>query len=628
MAQPAPTFSIGAVFLSYASQDAAAARQIYEALGGAGVEVWFDQSELRGGDAWDAKIRRQIRECALFMPLISANSDARSEGYFRLEWKLAVDRSHLMAEDAPFILPVVIDGTGEAQARVPDRFRDVQWMRVRGDPTPDFVSQVKGLLGPQPLKEPTTKGAESPGPGTKSPSGRPSRSRIGFAVALAAMIAIALMVYLRRSRPNPPASLAAGAPTTATRDWPKDPDLKRALTMLDQMQSSPESYHLAEEIVKGVLARNTFDPEAVTSMARVQVWFLVRGFDSSPERRQQAKHYTDRALLLAPEEPEALAAAGVYRYMAYVSGPLAGSGVPYLKKAMARDSSNPMYGRYLALEMARVPGANPADVIAAGKRNALNFPTNILAQYDYARLLVYMDAPIAESEAAFDQTLKVAPIPNAIAYKAWISLWARGDLVEMKSWIDRMPPESRSLERGVFMGFVHAFFSQQPQESIDSVQEFTGHWLEDFDYHGPKGLLLGSLLQMDGKNDLAKLQLADALAEIQRRRTQDPSEIYYTEPWILAALGRKDEAWASWRLIADSLSHPYIVRLSSDWVFQPIPFALLLGDRKEALRLIKEAASRDVGRQVIRSAMAVDPRMAAFRNDPEIVRLLAEPAGR
>ena len=54
----------GAVFLSYASQDAEAARKICEALRGAGIEVWFDQSELRGGDIWDRKIRQQIRDCA------------------------------------------------------------------------------------------------------------------------------------------------------------------------------------------------------------------------------------------------------------------------------------------------------------------------------------------------------------------------------------------------------------------------------------------------------------------------------------------------------------------------------------------------------------------------------------
>ena len=40
-----------AVFLSYASQDAEAAKRICEALRAAGVEGWFDQSELTGGDA-------------------------------------------------------------------------------------------------------------------------------------------------------------------------------------------------------------------------------------------------------------------------------------------------------------------------------------------------------------------------------------------------------------------------------------------------------------------------------------------------------------------------------------------------------------------------------------------------
>ena len=53
-----------AVFLSYASQDAEAAKRICEALRAAGVEVWFDQSELVGGDQ---KIRNQISaKCRAF----------------------------------------------------------------------------------------------------------------------------------------------------------------------------------------------------------------------------------------------------------------------------------------------------------------------------------------------------------------------------------------------------------------------------------------------------------------------------------------------------------------------------------------------------------------------------------
>ncbi len=74
-----------AVFLSYASEDAEPAQRICAALQAAGIEVWFDRSELRGGDAWDTAIRKQIKSCALFIPIISNNTRARIEGYFRLE---------------------------------------------------------------------------------------------------------------------------------------------------------------------------------------------------------------------------------------------------------------------------------------------------------------------------------------------------------------------------------------------------------------------------------------------------------------------------------------------------------------------------------------------------------------
>ena len=99
-----------AVFLSYASQDAEAAQKIAEALRAGGIEVFLDQSELRGGDAWDQKIRKQIKTCALFIPVISHATHDRREGYFRLEWKLAVDRSHLMDAELAFLLPVNLHG--------------------------------------------------------------------------------------------------------------------------------------------------------------------------------------------------------------------------------------------------------------------------------------------------------------------------------------------------------------------------------------------------------------------------------------------------------------------------------------------------------------------------------------
>jgi TolB-like protein/Tfp pilus assembly protein PilF len=138
----------GAVFLSYASQDVDAAKSLCDALRAAGCEVWFDQNELAGGDAWDAKIRGQIKACSLFVPMISANTNSRLEGYFRREWKHAVERTYDMDESLPFLVPVVIDGTTDPEARVPERFRHAQWTKLPGGKAPPaFVERVRKLLG-------------------------------------------------------------------------------------------------------------------------------------------------------------------------------------------------------------------------------------------------------------------------------------------------------------------------------------------------------------------------------------------------------------------------------------------------------------------------------------------------
>jgi TolB-like protein/Tfp pilus assembly protein PilF len=139
-----------AVFLSYASQDAEAAQKICEALRASGVAVFFDQSELRGGDVWDQKIRREIHDCTLFIPVISANTAARHEGYFRLEWDLADQRTHMIARSRTFVVPVCLDATTQLAADVPESFRRVQWTRLPdGDAPPAFVERIKRLLSPE-----------------------------------------------------------------------------------------------------------------------------------------------------------------------------------------------------------------------------------------------------------------------------------------------------------------------------------------------------------------------------------------------------------------------------------------------------------------------------------------------
>ena len=219
---------VKAVFLSYAREDTEAARRIADALRGFGVEVWFDQSELRGGDQWDAKIKKQIRECALFLPLVSTQTQERSEGYFRREWKLAVERTHDMAAGRAFVVPVVIDDTAETVAEVPEEFMRFQWTRlVNGEPTPDFVAQVKRLL--ETPRKPALK-ADLPRPPTLPPmlkqaalakataeTPRPKQPAIPgwmWGVLAAVLVIVAVDIFaLRKPEPAPIVATAIKPPS-------------------------------------------------------------------------------------------------------------------------------------------------------------------------------------------------------------------------------------------------------------------------------------------------------------------------------------------------------------------------------------------------------------------------------
>jgi TIR domain len=155
------------VFLSYASEDRKAARRLGDALPAYGLEVWYDESELGGGDAWDQKIRKQIRDCDYFMALISAQTEARHEGYFRREWRFAVERTLDMADDHMFLLPMAIDDTDQARARVPEKFLAVQWLRVPGgEPTPAFEALCRRLAT----------GVTSEPPAARRPNARPTQA--------------------------------------------------------------------------------------------------------------------------------------------------------------------------------------------------------------------------------------------------------------------------------------------------------------------------------------------------------------------------------------------------------------------------------------------------------------------
>jgi len=137
----------GAVFISYTRDDLAAVQRLKAGLDAAGVVTWFDLERLEGGDDYDRKIQRNIGRCSYFVPVVSAHTQRRLEGYFRREWSYAIDRSRNMADEAPFILPVCIDDSDAHGAGVPDKFKSIHFTRLPGGEVhPEFARRLSELV--------------------------------------------------------------------------------------------------------------------------------------------------------------------------------------------------------------------------------------------------------------------------------------------------------------------------------------------------------------------------------------------------------------------------------------------------------------------------------------------------
>jgi len=139
-----------AVFISYAREDLAAVQRIKAGLDAAGIRTWFDLDRLESGDDYDRKIQRNVARCSYFIPVVSATTERRLEGYFRREWSYAIDRSRNIAEGALFILPVCIDDTSATHAHVPDKFKALHITQLPGgEVTPEFVRHLQDFLSPR-----------------------------------------------------------------------------------------------------------------------------------------------------------------------------------------------------------------------------------------------------------------------------------------------------------------------------------------------------------------------------------------------------------------------------------------------------------------------------------------------
>ena len=614
-----------AVFLSYASQDAEAAKRIADALRAAGVEVWFDaEGGLEHGDEWDAKIRRQIKECVLFLPIISANTQAREEGYFRIEWELAAQRALGIASGVAFILPIVIDDTKELSALVPDRFRTVQWTRLRGGEVPPDVrarflklwSHRSGVLKHEAADASDTKSFSSASSPATSIS-KPSAKNYALIAAASTVIVVGAGWWMLH-RSSPPAAPVASAPTVAAKTTPAwseaDQLAARAYALFDKISYTRDNLAAAEDLTRRATEIASDSAHAWAARAFVQSCYILRGWDVSEKRRQDTQTFANRALALNPKETDAMVA---LTYLLNRQGAFA-QAEALARRALAVGPDS--YRLHSTLISAIVRQGRWEEAFKLAAESVRLFPREPLTHYELALSQLRL-GHMEEGLASFEAALAVQPFASALLQKAVLLVQLRGDVAAARATLNQVAPEDRTEDRAVGIAMWLALVEHNPARVQEAAALTARSYFEDNIVPGAKAWFTALAYQLDGKESLARQQWQAAETVLRQRLRDHPdsTEDHARLAAVLAWLGRGDEAAREIApLEATMREQPNFV--SAILLAQ---YYAALGQAAKAAPLLAQAMDRRPF--ISRHALRLDPQWDKLRGQPAFEALLAEP---
>lgn len=111
------------IFISYAHEDEAPARRLYEDLKRAGAKPWLDKENLLPGQEWKMAIESAIEQSDYFIALLSSRS-VNKRGYVQKELRQALDVLSMIPPGTIYVIPVRIDACEPTHLRL----RDLNWV--------------------------------------------------------------------------------------------------------------------------------------------------------------------------------------------------------------------------------------------------------------------------------------------------------------------------------------------------------------------------------------------------------------------------------------------------------------------------------------------------------------------
>jgi len=612
-----------AVFLSYASQDAEAAKKICEALRAAGVEVWFDQSELVGGDAWDHKIRTQIKDCALLIPIISANTQQRTEGYFRLEWRLADQRTHLMARSRPFLLPVVIDDTRDAEAQVPDSFTEVQWTCLAGGAGAEkFAARVKTLLsgGGTSSRE---SGSVAPHSGVAperpipaAPRSSPPRKtrKTWLAPGLAGFVLITGLVLWqwRKTERSAAAETTAAIVPPANTLSPARQLADRALALALVPDPPRETLESAGQLIDQAKALDPTDAQVWAVGAEVDAWMVFYNYDVSENRREHARIASTRALSLDAKSYEARLARA-FMLIAVVAQPSIAPEAESLLRGLLQENPDDRRVLEILANLLRDTGrtGEAAEMFKRAKSfNAAGWAYFLAQRYD-------------EAEAVVKQALASDRSAANLELQAMIASVGREDLDAAQAALDQLPASALLEDHAASLAVHLRLMRGEPGKALEILRAIPREWLSSSEFVGPKAALTGQAHALADQPQAAQADWQVAVQQVDRRLATDGNapRLLLTKAELLARLGDQAEAG---RLLDLELQLSGQSAVGFNHLMQRQDVAVLIGRHAAVLDWLEKTLKNPGEFPFMHSAIRFAPAFNPLRGNPRFEKLLRD----
>ena len=554
----------------------------------------------------------------LFIPLISAATQARHEGYFRIEWDLAAERARGIASGVPFILPVVIDDTREPDALVPDRFRMVQWTRLRSGEVPPEVQQRflklwshrTGVLN----HEAARAGSAREFPvvvASREAVGKPGRKTYALLAAAVALIVAAVGWWQFRGGPLAGVAEKTSAPTKGLSE--AEQLVKQARDLIYDPDSARNEFGLAENLLKRATDLAPTSGEAWGASALLNHYFFSRAYDHDRQRLARSLAEAEKALRLSPHNTDALLALGLHRQTMDENE----RARDFLEQAHASDPQN--YKVILAQSMQIADWVERAHF----NRDAAARVSHPAELYYYAANDFNFAGRWDEARKANDRAIAAQPFWRTFVQGAVTEYSATADSTKMDAWLDRVPELKRDEPRVAFMRYLAAQVRRDGAAAVRVLNALAADYLEDNFYTGPKSYLLAHAYELAGQPSLALEQWQLAEHVVREKLAANPNG-RFMRPMLavlLAAQHRTDEAHRTAAACAVD------ERVKGDWPAREVlaEAHVLLGEPDRAIALLSgEHPSTQEWGYVSAATLAVEPRWDLLRDRPGYAPLLEQ----